>query len=110
MKTIKSKREFETVFSTGRRINAPLVRIIYLENEDEQEGRVAFVAAKRLGNAVYRNRCKRLLREASRRCGLPSAGCSVIIFATRKTHDAALEDIVCDLSKILGKAGVVVSV
>jgi ribonuclease P protein component len=109
METIKSKQEFEQVFSTGRKANAPLVRIIYLKNDDACEGRVAFVAAKRLGNAVYRNRCKRLLREASRKIGLPSKNWSVIIFATKKTHDAALGDIVRELGNLLVNNGVVES-
>lgn len=32
-----------------------------------EPGRVGFTVTKRLGNAVTRNRCKRLLREAVRR-------------------------------------------
>ena len=43
-------------------------------------GRVAFVAAKRLGCAVVRNRSKRVLREAARACGLPRPGYELILF------------------------------
>ena len=107
MKTIKSKRDFERVFIEGRRANASRVRIIYMKDDGADTGRVAFVAAKRLGNAVYRNRCKRLLREASRACGLPTDSWSVILFATRKTHDAQYDDIICDLRELMRRTGIV---
>ena len=39
----------------------------FVRRGDEPEKRVAFVAGKRLGGAVVRNRAKRLMREALRR-------------------------------------------
>ena len=105
MKTIKSKQEFEKVFSSGSRANHPLVRITYLKT-DKTGGKVAFVAAKRLGNAVYRNRCKRLLREAARMSGLPDTGWSVILFSTNKTHESAPDEIATALGKLLRRSGV----
>ena len=87
METIKSRREFEQVFSRGKRANHRLVRITVLDC-DEGDGKVAFVAAKRLGNAVWRNRSKRVLREAMREYGTLPAGRKVILFATSHTHDA----------------------
>lgn len=67
-------------------------------------GRVAFVAPKRLGNAVFRNRCKRVLREAGRESGLPLEGRDVIMLATRETHDAHPGAVAADLSRLLGVA------
>ena len=71
METIKSKRDFEEVFSGGKRVSHRLVRATVLKCNEGDLGKVAFVAPKRLGNAVYRNRCKRVLREAARACGFP---------------------------------------
>lgn len=88
METIKSKQAFAKVFHDGRRANHPLVRATVLVPGEGDTGRVAFVAAKRLGNAVYRNRCKRVLREAARLAGMPAPGADVILFATSATHDA----------------------
>ena len=88
METIKSKQDFGRVFSGGRRANHRLVRITALRRNEGGRGRVAFVAPKRLGNAVFRNRCKRVLREAARESGFPRENIDVILFATRATHDS----------------------
>lgn len=104
METIKSKQEFERVFTSGRRYNHPLVRTVVLREDDSNLGRVAFVAPKRLGNAVFRNRCKRVLREAARTCGLPANGADIILFATRATHDASPVEVSAALCKILQRA------
>lgn len=105
MKTIKSRKEFEEVFSGGKRANHRFVRVTVLEDGEGVEGKVAFVAPKRLGNAVYRNRCKRVLREAARVCGLPHEGRRVILFATRRTHDCNPTEVAQALSVMLARPG-----
>ena len=106
METIKSRQDFERVFSRGRRFNHRLVRITVAASGEGGPGRVAFVAPKRLGNAVFRNHCKRVLREAAREAGLPSEDHDVIMFATHATHDAKPSDVSVALRTLLGKAGV----
>lgn len=105
MKTIKSKRDFERVFSRGRRFNDQLLRIRVAASDEGAPSGVAFVAAKRLGNAVFRNRCKRVLREAARLCGLPGDGYDVLLFATSRTHDSSPEQAASSLRKLLKRAG-----
>lgn len=105
MKTIKSKRDFERVFSRGRRFNDQLLRIRVAVSDEGAPSGVAFVAAKRLGNAVFRNRCKRVLREAARLCGLPGDGYDVLLFATSRTHDSSPEQVASSLRKLLKRAG-----
>lgn len=102
--TIKSRADFERVFARGRRLGSKLVRVRILDVEGGHGGRVAFVAPKRLGNAVFRNRCKRVLREAARESGLPLEGCDVIMLATRETHDARPAAVASDLTRLLGGA------
>ena len=106
METIKSKREFERVFKDGRRYRHPLVRVTVLRVDGEGCGRVAFVAAKRLGNAVHRNRCKRVLREAARMCGLPAKGADVILFATPATFGAKPAAVSAALGDLRRRAGI----
>ncbi len=106
METIKSKQDFERVFRSGRRYNHPLVRTTVLREGCAGRGRVAFVAPKRLGNAVFRNRCKRVLREAARSCGLPGNEADVILFATRATHDAHPSEVAQALGRLMERAHV----
>lgn len=105
MKTIKSKRDFETVFSRGKRFNDSFLRIRVMRLDEGGPGRVAFVAAKRLGNAVFRNRCKRVLREAARLSGLPRDGFDVILLSTHRTHDSSPEQVAVALRRLLERAG-----
>ena len=107
MRTIKSRRDFNRVFTQGKRVNHPDVRMVYCRSQDEGDpGRVAFVAAKRLGNAVVRNRSKRVLRETARACSLPAAGYDIILFATPRTRDAAPADMIAGLESLCRRAGI----
>lgn len=106
MRTIKSRGDFERVFSRGRRLNGSLLRVRALMTGADEPGRLAFVAAKRLGNAVFRNRCKRVLREAARLCDLPVQGYDVILFSTRATHDSSPAEVAASLRRLLEKADI----
>lgn len=107
MQTIKSRRDFERVFTQGRRYNHPLVRMVICDSISEGDpGRVAFAAAKRLGCAVVRNRSKRVLREAARSCGLPAAGREIILFATPRTRCAAAQEMTAALDSLCARAGI----
>lgn len=105
MRTLKSAKAFGRVFKQGRRGRASLVRVTALPVPSE-DGSVAFVCAKRLGNAVFRNRSKRVLREAARACGLPLSGYDIILFATQKTAASHPQDVAKDLTQALNKAQV----
>lgn len=106
MKTIKSRQDFEHVFSQGR-FNHPLIRMTICESVGEGDsGRVAFVGAKRLGCAVVRNRSKRVMREAARSCGFPVAGYDIILFATPKTRISSPQEMDKALRSLMKRAGV----
>ncbi len=106
MRTIKSHSDFERVFTGGRRYNHPLMRMVIGDSTSEGDpGRVAFACPKRVGNAVVRNRSKRVLRETARRAGLPVPGREIILFATRGTQSASPDDLLDALGSLLGRAG-----
>ena len=73
----------------------PLIIALVLATPEgrDQTGRVAFVAGKKLGNAVHRNRCKRVLRASLRRAGGPWPGSDVAIIARPGLGDAAPQEV-----------------
>lgn len=120
METIKSSAEISQLFSTGRRLKTPYLTLIVGEQpkgkpkgDEEQHGlcgRVAFIAGKKLGNAVWRNRAKRRMRALCRDLGGPWAAQDVVFLAKASLCKApygqvlqACEDAIRRLS--LGKEG-----
>jgi ribonuclease P protein component len=66
---IKKKNEISRVFNSGKRIytNSRKLKAIFCFGEvDSGNVKVVFAVHKKAGNAVWRNRVKRLLRESYR--------------------------------------------
>ena len=63
---LKQKRDFQIVYQNGRSLaNRYLVLYVFPRKTDKGT-KVGFAAGKKLGNAVIRNRLKRMLRESYR--------------------------------------------
>lgn len=75
------------MFSHGKRLGASAITLLVLpaSAEHDPSGRVAFVAGKKNGNAVWRNSAKRRMREIARELGAPWAGFDVVFIAKRST-------------------------
>jgi ribonuclease P protein component len=63
---IRHKREFTRVYEQGKKIRFPSF-VLYLLHNQQHDCRLGITASKKIGNAVIRNRCKRLVRELFRR-------------------------------------------
>jgi ribonuclease P protein component len=108
MGTIKSSREIDNVFREAKRSAHPLIIVLVTSTPEGRgrTGRVAFIAGKKLGNAVIRNRSKRVLREAARRCKGPWEGYDILLIARPSTRDAASEELETALQAQLSRLGV----
>ncbi|GMO29224.1 MAG: ribonuclease P protein component [Spirochaetaceae bacterium] len=62
---LKKNRAIKAVFKTGACVTYSGAKLFYVQNE-EKHNRLAFVFPRSFGNAVKRNRAKRLGREAYR--------------------------------------------
>ncbi len=81
MRTITSPSDIDRLFKHGRRASHPLLVVLASASPEwaGAGGRVVFVAGRKMGNAVMRNRCKRVMREACRRAGGPWQGLDVAL-------------------------------
>ncbi|WP_084275951.1 ribonuclease P protein component [Nitratiruptor tergarcus] len=59
VQTLKTKREFDFVYKKGVAFHTPFFVLFYLHNKNRKVG---FVASKKVGKAVKRNRAKRVLK------------------------------------------------
>ncbi len=84
--TIKSSEEISLIFDKGRRFNTPYLTLIVLRNEEQhgQHGRVAFIAGKKQGNAVWRNRAKRRMRSICGEINGNITGYQIVYLAKQK--------------------------
>ena len=82
--TIKSSEEISFLFANGKRIHTSYMTLIVLPQQHDRStvgGRVAFVAGKKQGNAVWRNAAKRRMREVCREVGGPWPHTDVVFLA-----------------------------
>ncbi|TLM78872.1 MAG: ribonuclease P protein component [Actinobacteria bacterium] len=94
MRTIRSSAEIDRLFREGTRATHPLLVVLVSPAPAAcPGGRVAFVAGRKLGGAVARNRAKRVLREACRRAGGPWDGLDAVLIARAATGAASPADL-----------------
>jgi ribonuclease P protein component len=108
MRTLKAPSEIDALFKTGRRGGTDLILVLSTTTPAQRgpEGRVLFVAGKKLGGAVVRNRSKRVLREAVRRAGGPWPTFDVALVARPLTKSAGPDALDEALRTALRRAGV----
>ena len=85
---LKGKQAFQALFSSGKRLQKGNLIIISLLSEEPSVG---FVASKRVGGAVQRNRAKRLLREAYRMNKKLFSGHQVLFYASGPIHHSDIQ-------------------
>lgn len=105
--TIRSSREIDRLFASARRATNKFVIVLVATTPEGRgpEGRVAFVAGKKLGNAPLRNRSKRVLRATAAALGAPWAGHDVVLIARAGTAAATSAELRASLEHALHKAG-----
>ena len=100
---LRKRAEFIAVQRDGQKLHGRHVLALARKREDvELPGRLGITVTKKVGNAVVRNRIKRLVREWVRLHGWVPAGWDVVVVAkdsaARQVHP---DDFAPDLSKIL---------
>lgn len=108
MNVLRKSWQFQRVYRRGKKINCRSAVVFYLEKDTDIEALcIGVVASKRVGNAVQRNRAKRLLREIGR--ALPGRVTNNEMWMVFIARPAILKmnyrDIVSDVEGGLARAG-----
>ena len=107
--TVRSTREIDEIFRRGDRSVDELLTVFSAETPARYgaSGRLVFIAGRKVGNAVTRNRCKRMLREAVRRAAGPWARMDVAIIARPALLQADASQIDRSLGRHLRRLGAI---
>jgi ribonuclease P protein component len=94
---VRRRGEFQRVFDLSFRAKGQYVTVLVAPN-DSGTTRLGIVASRKLGDAVRRNRAKRLIREIFRRTPLlpPGRGLDVVVIPRRELFDAAYASLETD--------------
>ena len=105
---IRHRDDFEQLFQSGKRVPGTFVYLLYLPmlSDEPQRPNVGFVCGKKIGNAVTRNKYKRLMREIFRKHKGLFTGFQVLIVAQSAILNAdsrSLQEEILSLTKALSK-------
>ena len=89
---VRQRGEFKRVFDTGYRVSSRYFTLVLAQSE-APPARLGIVASRKLGDAVRRNRAKRLIREMFRHLETPAAGVDVVVIPRRELFDAPFTDL-----------------
>ncbi len=105
--TLKLNSDFRRVYARGRSYADPAL-VTYVFKNRAGICRIGITTSKKLGNAVQRNRCRRIIKEAFRQnAPLCSGGFDLIFVARQLTKTKKSAQIQSVMLKHLTNAGVI---
>lgn len=102
---LSGKQNFDQVYKYGKSIGHKYVVVFYKRNKLSYN-RIAFLASKKVGNAVCRNRARRLMKESVRLMGdMSFTGYDIIFIARNTINGRKCADVRWSIESALKKAG-----
>lgn len=102
---ILKRPEFLWLSQSGKKLQDSFFIVIYTKG-DAGIPRLGITVSKRVGNAVVRNRVKRLVREWFRLYRADWDGCwNLNVIAKKKAANLALQGVVLSLEKMIDQVG-----
>jgi ribonuclease P protein component len=99
-----ARSSFRRVYERGRKIHTRYFTAFVLDSNSDRI-RLGLTATRRVGKAVDRNRCRRVLREAFRRHRNEAGGTAldIVINVKRELISAPFRDVETEVAKLLAR-------
>lgn len=103
---LRKDADFNRVYNKGKKIHGKYVVIFCLKNGMEFD-RIAYIASKKVGNSVHRNRARRLMRESMRLIPREQSGHDFVLVAKNSINDGKCADVKKSIESALKKLRII---
>ncbi|MDO4869642.1 MAG: ribonuclease P protein component [Bacillota bacterium] len=105
---LRKKEDFSLIYKKGNSIPDRYV-VVFFRKNDLQYSRISFLASKKVGNSVQRNRARRLMRESYRHiCSRIKEGYDIILIARKSINGKKYDEVNRSIESALKKGKLLV--
>ncbi len=105
---LRNQKDFDRLYNKGKSSGSRYVVLLYLKNGLSCK-RKAFLASKKVGNSVQRNRARRLMKESYRQIeGFLPDGYDLLFIARNTINDSKCADVKKSIEAAAKRAGLLV--
>ncbi|MEG0829524.1 MAG: ribonuclease P protein component [Anaerovoracaceae bacterium] len=104
---LRRQKDFSTIYNKGKSIGERYVVVFYRRN-NLSYNRISFLASKKIGNSVIRNRARRLMKESYRQIfHLFGVGYDIIFIGRKTIIDSKCADVKKSMEAAAKKAKII---
>jgi len=104
---LRKKKDFSIIYNKGKSVGERYIVLFYKKN-NQPFNRTAFLASKKVGNSVIRNRARRLMKESFRQLESNlTSGYDIIFIARKTTKILKCTDVKRSMEAALIKSGLI---
>ena len=89
---LRRDEDFKRIYKRGRSTGGKYV-VVFCRKNGFDYNRLAYLASKKVGNSVRRNRARRLMRESMRQIGPVGQGYDIVLIARNTINDRKCADV-----------------